>query len=167
MLEIALRMGLVMRVDTGTVSTTSFCMFTYASLSFSYVNVLSNLLRTLLLSLKLWREHGKLSPKRRKDVSQLVEKYRRQFPTLERPLLRKLIRLENPEVFKNNPSNLKTLDRHLGKAFKNEPAQLKELQKAEGLTREDLALFQFSIFHPERKEIQKRILEKAYGKGKT
>jgi len=61
-----------------------------------------------------------MSPKRDKTVPQLVEKFRREYPHLERSLLRKLIRLENPHLFKNNPSNLKTLDRHLKKAFKNE-----------------------------------------------
>lgn len=70
-----------------------------------------------------------MSPKRRKDVSQLVEKYRSQFPDLERPLLRKLIRLEHPELFKNNPSNRKTLDRHLKRAFKHKEPSFRTKEK--------------------------------------
>jgi len=58
-----------------------------------------------------------MSVNKEKDVRQLVEKYRRQFPTLERPFIRRLIRSENKI---ENPSELKKLDRYLAKAFKNE-----------------------------------------------
>jgi len=58
-----------------------------------------------------------MSLKSRDTVPEIVENYRKQFPTLERPLLRRLIRSENKELF-GNPSNLKQLDRHLRKAFK-------------------------------------------------
>jgi glucan phosphorylase len=68
-----------------------------------------------------------MSVNKERDVRQLVEKYRRQFPTLERPFIRRLIRSENKI---ENPSELKKLDRYLAKAFKNEarfPAQEKPL----------------------------------------
>lgn len=58
-----------------------------------------------------------MSVNKEKDVSKLVEKYRCDFPTLERRFLRKLIRSENKI---ENPSELKKLDRYLKKAFKNE-----------------------------------------------
>ena len=61
-----------------------------------------------------------MSPKRDRTVLEIVEKYRRKFKLLERPLLRKLIRLENPEIFKPESSKLKTLDRALRKLFKQE-----------------------------------------------
>jgi hypothetical protein len=48
-----------------------------------------------------------------KNVSQIVEKYKRQYPNLDRDLVRKLIRLENPNL------NLRTVDRYLKKAFLN------------------------------------------------
>ena len=73
-----------------------------------------------------------MSPKHRKDVSQLVEKYKRELPYLERPLLRRLIRVENPQLFKNNPSmasNLKTLDRHLKKAFETKKPSFQTEEK--------------------------------------
>jgi hypothetical protein len=48
------------------------------------------------------------------DVPQIVKKYMQKYPELDRDVLRKLIRLE----FKiTNPSELKKLDRCLGKAF--------------------------------------------------
>jgi len=67
---------------------------------------------------KVW----KMSPKRYNDVPQLVEKTKAKYPEVDRDLLRKLIRLENPNLFhkqKNQSyrSNLKKLDRHLKKAF--------------------------------------------------
>lgn len=57
-----------------------------------------------------------MSPRRDKTVVSLAEKYKSRFPRLERPILRKLIRLENPDLFRN-PSNLRKLDRTLGKLF--------------------------------------------------
>lgn len=77
-----------------------------------------------------------MSLPRKKTVSQLVKKYRAKYPELEREILRKLIRLENPELFsrektRNPSSNLRNLDRHLGKAFKN--AEPKTAEKAEPL----------------------------------
>jgi hypothetical protein len=67
-----------------------------------------------------------MSLKRSKDVLQLVEKYRAKYPQLDRDLLRRLIRLENPDIFlkeknKNYGNNLKTLDRYLRKAFETRP----------------------------------------------
>ena len=66
-----------------------------------------------------------MSLKRSKDVPQLVEKYRAKYPQLDRDLLRRLIRLENPGLFlkeknKNYGNNLKKLDRYLRKAFASE-----------------------------------------------
>jgi hypothetical protein len=72
------------------------------------------------LSLILWRKYGKMSPKRSVPVPKLVEKYRAEFPSTPRPYLRRLIRAENPSLFKNNPSNLKQLDRWLGKSYKKQ-----------------------------------------------
>lgn len=67
-----------------------------------------------------------MSLKRSKDVPQLVEKYRAKYPEVDRDLLRKLVRLENPSLFlkernKNYANNLKKLDRHLRKAFETHP----------------------------------------------
>jgi len=52
-----------------------------------------------------------MSPKKRKDVSEIVEKYRNKYATAERKLLRRLILKENPQI------NSRTLDRHLRKSF--------------------------------------------------
>ena len=68
-----------------------------------------------------------MSLSKKKDVRQLVEKYRHEFPSLERPFLRKLIR---SEMKIENPSELKKLDRYLAKAFKNE-AKLTTKKKLE------------------------------------
>jgi len=66
-----------------------------------------------------------MSLKRSKSVPKLVEKYRAKYPQLNRELLRRFIRLENPDLFdekrnKNYASNLKKLDRYLRKAFASE-----------------------------------------------
>lgn len=61
--------------------------------------------------------------KRDKSVPELVQKYRHRWPDLERDLLRKLMRIENPKLFLNNPSNLKKLDRHLKREFQKHPIQ--------------------------------------------
>jgi hypothetical protein len=66
-----------------------------------------------------------MSLKRSKDVPQLVKKYRAKYPELDRDLLRKLIRLENPDLFLKGKnlkcdSNLKKLDRYLRKASASE-----------------------------------------------
>lgn len=53
-----------------------------------------------------------------KNVPQLVSKMRADYPQLDRDLIRKLIRLENPDLFKDNPSNLKKLDRYLKRSYK-------------------------------------------------
>ena len=76
-----------------------------------------------------------MSLKRSKDVPQLVEKYRAKYPQLDRDLLRKLIRLENPDLFdekrnKNYASNLKKLDRYLRKAFASELSGQSLLKKS-------------------------------------
>lgn len=97
-----------------------------------------------------------MSPKRDKTVPRLVEKYRREYPYLERPLLRKLMRLENPQLFRDNPSNLKKLDRHLRKAFeKEEPSsQDKSVQRS---IKNSFGFFEWLERRAERKE--KRTLE--------
>jgi hypothetical protein len=59
-------------------------------------------------------------------VSKLVEKYRRMFPNVERPLLRKLIREENKIT---NPSELKKLDRYLKKAYSSNALPMVKPQK--------------------------------------
>lgn len=69
------------------------------------------------MSLNVWRKHGKMSLSEKKDVPQLVEKYRNRYPEIERDLIRKMIRLENNI---ENPSELKKLDRYLAKSFKNQ-----------------------------------------------
>ena len=66
-----------------------------------------------------------MSPKHYKNVPQLVEKYRRKYPELDRDLLRKLIRLENKI---DHPSELKKLDRYLKKAFENKNNCLKKVE---------------------------------------
>jgi len=93
-----------------------------------------------------------MSPKRDKTVPQLVEKYRREYPYLERPLLRKLMRLENPQLFRDNPSNLKKLDRYLRKAFeKEEPSsQDKSVQRS---IKNSFGFFDWLVY---RSEIKKR-----------
>jgi hypothetical protein len=58
-----------------------------------------------------------LSPRRDRTVRELVEKYRKKCPDLERPLLRYLIRRSNIEIFPPESSKLKTLDRELKKSF--------------------------------------------------
>lgn len=62
---------------------------------------------------------GILSPRRDRSVRQLVEKYRKTllYSHLERPLLRRIIRLENSEIFQPESSKLKTLDRELKRSF--------------------------------------------------
>ena len=91
-----------------------------------------------------------MSRSKAKDVPQLVEKYRQAYPDLDRDLLRKLIRLENPQLFskKENErysSNLKKLDRYQRKSFKKvqpvaaekakQSAEQTEREKAEPSTR--------------------------------
>jgi len=73
------------------------------------------------MSLDSWKVYVKMSPNKNKSVPQLVEKYKQNKQTcdLDRDLMRRLIRLENPDLFLNNPSNLKKLDRYLRKAFAN------------------------------------------------
>lgn len=68
-----------------------------------------------------------MSLKMPKKVPELVEKYRNRYPAADRAFLRKLIRLENPDVFPKKQTleyqtNLKKLDRHLRKAFANQPS---------------------------------------------
>jgi len=63
-----------------------------------------------------------MSPKQYNNVPQLVEKYKAKYLGVERDLLRKLIRLENPNLFhkeKNRSyrNSLKKLDRYLKRAF--------------------------------------------------
>ena len=79
-----------------------------------------------------------MSPKRDRTVRQIVEKYRCQYPILERPLLRKLIRLEHRDVFKPESGPLKTLDRELKRSYKIEPFTL--LQTSTKLVKERLVI---------------------------
>lgn len=67
--------------------------------------------------------YEEMSPKRDKSVLQLVEKYKRDYPQLDRDLLRKIIRLDNKLT---NPSQLRKLDRTLKKAFNKEAPLKKE-----------------------------------------
>jgi hypothetical protein len=60
-----------------------------------------------------------MSPKRDKTVSNLVEKYTSSNPELKRPIIRRIIIGENPQIFKQNLSNIRKLDRHLRKAFRD------------------------------------------------
>lgn len=72
------------------------------------------------MSLQSWKNDVKMSPKKDKSVPQLVEKYLyhdKQTCSLDRDLLRRIIRTENPELFFDNPTNLKKLDRYLRKEF--------------------------------------------------
>jgi hypothetical protein len=74
-----------------------------------------------------------MSLSQRKDVLQLVEKYRKKYPTLDRNFVRKLIRLENPELFGKNcrskDTNLKALDRHLRKSFEKDKVSINSENK--------------------------------------
>ncbi|MGA2680884.1 MAG: hypothetical protein ABSF44_03685 [Candidatus Bathyarchaeia archaeon] len=74
-----------------------------------------------------------MSLKKDKSVPQLVQKYKHQFPDLERDLLRRLIRVENPNLFLDNSSNLKKLDRYLKKAFENAPKPPKPYVTIDGV----------------------------------
>jgi hypothetical protein len=76
------------------------------------------------MSLSLWINDVKMSPKKDKSVPQLIEKYKQQYPAFERSELRHMIRIDNPLLFnqeKNSSyqSNLKKLDRYLKKEFDN------------------------------------------------
>jgi len=62
-----------------------------------------------------------VSPKRDKTVRELVEKYRERYPFLERPLIRKLIRLENRNLFPPESSGLRKLSRELKRSFTLKP----------------------------------------------
>jgi hypothetical protein len=55
-----------------------------------------------------------MSRRPRRNVSEIVEKYRRNYPRTERKALRKLILLQHKDI------NKRTLDRHLRKAFKQD-----------------------------------------------
>jgi DNA repair ATPase RecN len=75
-----------------------------------------------------------LSPRRQEVVSQLVEKYATKYAQMPRDLMRKLIRLENPDLFhkekcSNFSSNLKTLDRELRKKYVKNPIPRKQNAK--------------------------------------
>jgi hypothetical protein len=65
-----------------------------------------------------------MSSRRYSNVAELVEKYTNRYPTLDRDLIRKLIRIENPHLFSEEKnasylSNLRKLDRKLKKAFES------------------------------------------------
>ena len=69
-----------------------------------------------------------MSVKKGKDVFELVRNYRAGHPTMKRSEIRKNIRLQNPDLFSSektssSASNLKKLDRYLGRAFKLQDAQ--------------------------------------------
>ena len=71
-----------------------------------------------------------MSLKRNKNVAELVEKYLKdkELQNLERDLLRRIIRVENPALF--NPqnesysSNLRKLDRYLKKVYNKKPNRI-------------------------------------------
>lgn len=75
------------------------------------------LLATVILSSKLWKKNGKMSLRQKKNVSELVEKCRIKYSQAERKVLRKIIRLENPDI------NTRTLDRHLRRSFEKAVAE--------------------------------------------
>ena len=62
-----------------------------------------------------------MSPKRDLSVAEMVKKYKERFFSDRRPDLRRRIRTENPNVFENNLSNLRKLDRYLRKEFVTKP----------------------------------------------
>lgn len=65
-----------------------------------------------------------MSPNISKNVAEIVEKFRADYPNLESAKLRKIIRLANPELFKeDNPyyeANKQQLTRCLRKSFKSQ-----------------------------------------------
>ena len=92
-----------------------------------------------------------MSLETRANVPQLVEKYRKKYPTLDRDLLRKLIRLENKI---GNPSELKKLDRYLRKEFQNSNSKEDETyQKEEALDKQ--GFFDWLERRAERKRLEK------------
>ena len=72
------------------------------------------------MSLFLWRTHGKMSVKPSETVSQLVKDYREKLLGEPRNIIRRLIIGELSELFENNPSNLRILDRQLKKALQKQ-----------------------------------------------
>lgn len=70
------------------------------------------------MSLNSWKRYGKMSPKQNRIVPQLVEKYRREFPELEKRFIRKLILAEHKELFQND-SEVRKLTRYLEQAFRD------------------------------------------------
>jgi hypothetical protein len=74
------------------------------------------------VSLTVWKKHGEVSLAHDRTVSQLVEKYRRDFPGLEKRFIRRLILAEYKQFFEN-PSEVRKLTRELEKAYKNEAVQ--------------------------------------------
>jgi hypothetical protein len=83
---------------------------------------------------------GKMSLPNKKDVRQIVQKYRREFPTIDRPFLRRLIRSEQKLT---KDSELKALDRHLKKAFEKPSENAKSSEILEPNPDELSAFMQF------------------------
>jgi hypothetical protein len=75
-----------------------------------------------------------MSQKRSNNVPNLVEKYRREFPTFEKRHIRRIIIVYSNGAFKN-PSELKKLTRALKKSFELQP-----LPYVEPLSEQDVAV---------------------------
>ena len=108
------------------------------------------------MSLDLWINDVKMSPNKDKSVPQLVEKYKRDKQTrdLDRDLMRRLIRREHPELFLDNPSNLKKLDRYLREAFDNPKNQTEEINNNDnsGNIKKNMGLFSWLEQRADRKK---------------
>jgi hypothetical protein len=71
-----------------------------------------------------------MSPGDKTDVANLAQKYKNKFPDVGRKILRRMIRTENPKLFKDNlssVSNLRKLDRCLKKMFVVPPPSIVDL----------------------------------------
>ena len=97
-------------------------------------------LATSRMSLCLWKSDGKMSLTDKANVAEIVKKYKERFSSDPRPDLRRRIRTENPNMFKDSPEiNVRKLDRYLRKEFKaksgfENDARLKTVSKNTGST---------------------------------
>ena len=110
------------------------------------------------MSLNLWERVGKMSPRRNSNVAELVKIYTNRYPKLDRDLLRKLIRLENPILFSKKEnisylSNLRQLDRKLKKAFESKTRLETLYEKLFEISPEEL---QFIMQEANRKAFQRQ-----------
>jgi hypothetical protein len=99
-----------------------------------------------------WRHNVKMSQKRDKTVPQLVEKYRREFPELEKRFIRRLIIAEHKELFTID-SEVRKLTRYLEKSFKSNDKKTKDSELCSQKPLDKLGFF-------ERRAEQIRIAEK-------